>query len=1200
MPSFDSFAHNPSETRRTLRSRFSRNLSMDDEHNSVSVDSTPDEALLSLLLSLRIDHGSTPMAAGRIYHRERQRHAGAPQFKELQRLGCVRLIWGRVKAPLRRVSPHRENHPELRAALSPLFSQLRLRRFQVEGAAELDPILRPFIEEMRNSPEKVHRLPCQAPEWIAARLWERAPQELASSQRLRFWVDRRRLLPHHELVPCLVWPRRVADEFRNSAFEALKKSGLFSWSDFRDHLAAKAATESGQPVSEITRRIAPIPSTVVARYLWFRRLQSQDHLDTCSDLWGLVNCLLAEVEQTSRSAAPHELMRRLLDVALERPELLDFIVLRAGNRPLLFADLALDPRTSALACLLVAQRTGRGGLDGTVMEAFDRAGQDRALEDAFSILCQLVSREQADPEELTEFADLFAWLLAQNKLRSSYRGAPSISDELVQSLRAEVERLPEKVLREAAIACLARKDGSSPGPGSPGFDAALALISCGALEESFSPDEIVTAYVEGLRTGSYSLSSRGISTEDAKTLIRLALRSVSDTQREFLSPVDAKAKLNEAEQAGANPYTVTDEIARSLRTHIRLLSRAVAGWEDMPPREVVDALIGAVRRGALSHAEKGRVAAFSARYERELYAEDEQRPIAVDLAAAFTALPGQARRELLSAILETDEPAMLAQFLRLTPRDLRPKILARLDQLNPGEAGETASLDEIHVRIAHLVEAGATEAAARFVAFERELETLGPVRGRPLTRLRFELQFELQRGNFDKVLHAQPPLDLEAGEQEEAQDTILFYQGLAELSRPQGNVQTAENNFAQLVKKSSYIPAYGVNLLAAQVARLLQGDLFRVLQGQDRSKARRVLAEAEQRPSQWLGLEAKSRRIHESNISLLLLSLGQPERARRRLAGLEPSDHHVAGYLAVALCRTGDRDSASATLNAAETRFGSTDVLQAARAQIERGAPFDAKPEAVRSEDKMGQIKSALWDFRRLDANHQAKLLHPSSGTLGDYLLDQVRCATGRVTALVPMMKDVKLDSCEDDLTAVVQAVLESRLEFFGWSVSDQSKGGFTAKGNPGERDLILKQGSSVLAVCEAVVCKKPVSQQWMKDDLKSHFQRLFAYATCPLFFFLAYSYVETSASVVERLRLIAKSDAPSGFTFDKQEDHPQTDSRPTGFSAFYKTDLGEVRVVFLVLDMQQQAQREAAALADQSNPRSRTKVREPSGEREP
>jgi hypothetical protein len=81
------------------------------------------------------------------------------------------------------------------------------------------------------------------------------------------------------------------------------------------------------------------------------------------------------------------------------------------------------------------------------------------------------------------------------------------------------------------------------------------------------------------------------------------------------------------------------------------------------------------------------------------------------------------------------------------------------------------------------------------------------------------------------------------------------------------------------------------------------------------------------------------------------------------------------------------------------------------------------------------------------------------------------------------------------DLTALLQTVLAARLEFFEWSVADQSRGGFTAKGNPGERDLVLRKGNNLLSVLESVVCRRPASQEWTNADVASHFQRLFAYS---------------------------------------------------------------------------------------------------------
>jgi hypothetical protein len=174
----------------------------------------------------------------------------------------------------------------------------------------------------------------------------------------------------------------------------------------------------------------------------------------------------------------------------------------------------------------------------------------------------------------------------------------------------------------------------------------------------------------------------------------------------------------------------------------------------------------------------------------------------------------------------------------------------------------------------------------------------------------------------------------------------------------------------------------------------------------------------------------------------------------------------------------------------------------------------------------------------------------------------------------------------EDNLTAFIRENLTARFEFAGWSVPDQSKGGFTAKQNAGERDLLLKKGSSTLAVIEAVVCRRPVTQEWMRQELTSHLQKVLAYAPCRLFFHVTYAYIENPASILVQLKHTAENDVPVGFTYRLLEDIPFTDARPVGFAARYAGEFGEIKVVFLVLDMGQSHQREAAKTAAASSPR--------------
>src|SRR5262249_30700022 len=146
--------------------------------------------------------------------------------------------------------------------------------------------------------------------------------------------------------------------------------------------------------------------------------------------------------------------------------------------------------------------------------------------------------------------------------------------------------------------------------------------------------------------------------------------------------------------------------------------------------------------GGIKHDEKGRVAAFAARFETDPYRGPGDRPIAEDLAAALPALGGDQRERLLLAILDIDEPVVLARLLGLAPPATRDRIARRIANLSPSDAGDIRSLPEAVLRIEELLAAGASDAAAKFVAAERGLKTFGQVPGRELTRFWIDLRLK--------------------------------------------------------------------------------------------------------------------------------------------------------------------------------------------------------------------------------------------------------------------------------------------------------------------------------------------------------------------------------------------------------------------------------------------------------------------------
>jgi hypothetical protein len=89
----------------------------------------------------------------------------------------------------------------------------------------------------------------------------------------------------------------------------------------------------------------------------------------------------------------------------------------------------------------------------------------------------------------------------------------------------------------------------------------------------------------------------------------------------------------------------------------------------------------------------------------------------------------------------------------------------------------------------------------------------------------------------------------------------------------------------------------------------------------------------------------------------------------------------------------------------------------------------------------------------------------------------------------------------------------------------------------------------------------------------------------------ITYSYIDEPSSVLRHLKLAAENEAPPPFAYKGIiEDIELTDSRPTGFTSEYEAPMGRLKVVFLVLDMRQLAQQEAAKTAGKPLTHSGTK----------
>ena len=1175
MSFLSSLKHNPTETRRTLRARFARHLPSDNPaHSPVAKDVTlSDELLLQLLQSLTIDFESDLENANASYSADVSPSSAQPTLDQLIADGWIHVVWGRTSTSFELAEAARAAASGELSALVAFLGRRYGQKYRVSGSQRGGGSLSHVIAAIENETLDPQNIGCQTPGWVASRLWDRTLTSFSKNTvALRTWLDRWQLLHCPALVPGRTWAAAEAQAFREAAFHVIEsEANLVGWEGMRVEIRKQMALLNQQPSAGVEERFTTIPRTLVGRALWltdYPVLHISDGRMSAhfGDFVGLVSLLLADVEAEDHAPAPHKVAAHLFSLAVDRPDLLFILLFIATRNSSTFADLLLHPKTSALACLLIAQwRSPTSAWDRELVDHDNELSQSIAFSDAAAVLGHFLKEKLLDAAEV---AALLNWFHETAPI--GFVDDATNSESMLTALRNELVGQSPEILEEMVAHLL--NLGTPPRLGTANFAAALDIIDAGKLTERIESSPLVEAYAQSIQAGGYGLTARRVSCGAAVSLFRLASSSPVELRDRFLRPLNSKQRLDAA--TADDLFSVSRDIARSVRVHIRLLSRAVVGWIGDVPDILITALVDAVRTGAMQHLEKRRVAAFSASYEANVVNTPHDRPIAADVGEALSALDENDGQELLAAVLEIDEPMVLAQLLAFAPFTMRESIKSRVAQLTPADAGDTYSLSEAQARIEALLSADLPDAAALFIEHEEELKTWGRVPGRELTRLRAALRLKLVREEWDAIATTEPPSDLPQVEHQAALETIRFYMALADLKNPNGNRHAAAQRLAELNSRHPDVASYALNLFAAHIILLFDRNMFQQLRDAALVRGNQILTQSEEIPLHATALSEYEAEFFYSNKALLLLALNRAREASQLLASLPVRHLHdtVAAYSAVALARLGKRLEAIATLNRAKDANGETEILQKASAHIQIGSPFAVTPSILLENDPIPRMKAAMLDFKRMDPIQQAEVLMPipNKASFEAFAIKEIRSAAASVTSLVPMMRNVKVDSCEDDLNALVRELLTSRLSILDWSVSDQSKGGFTAKENPGERDLIIKKDSTTLSVIEAVVCRHTLSP----TNLEHHLRRLLAYSSCRLFFHLTYSYIQNPGSIIESLRQIAAKNISEDFRFLDIEEIAHTDSRPLGFIAQYAGEFGPVKVVFLVLDMSQHVQR--------------------------
>jgi hypothetical protein len=1076
-------------------------------------------------------------------------------------------------------------------AFKALIDQFYIRTYQVAEPLRSDGDLGALAAAIEAGQKDPAQIICQTPAWVAGRLWEaRSAGDETNSGELRRWVDLWGLLQFPPLVPGEVWRPPDADAFRTTALSVItSEPGMAGWPETRAAYILHAALANNAQVASVEQRIPEPPITAVGRALWFesRVLEPSfyETLRSCGDIFGLVRLLLTEVAAADHGPAPHPVAVLLIDLAIERAEFFANLLFQMRQHPVLLADLLLHPPTTALACLLIAQwRAPTEAWDRNLSARDNLVSEAEAFGDAAAVLGEYLRDGRAAPAET---AALLNWFHRRGK--PEFVDDAAGNDAMLATLRRELSGLGKDVLRQMVEAFsgpdLARGLGASE------FAAVLDLIDLGDLVADVDPAAVVDAYVQSVRAGEYSLTAYRVGLAGAATLSRLAART-PELRRTFLFPLQIPERL-QAMGPDENPVGLADSIGRSVRAHIRILCRAIAGLRDNIPQDLPEALVTAIRAGAVKHDEKGRTAAFAPHFEASIAGPAWDRPLAADLGAALAVLDDQARTTTLDAILETDEPAILAQLLSCTPAGLRSRIERRITALAPSDAGAIRSLTEMQARIDNLLTAGVGDVAERYMVAELELKTFGPVPGRELARFTNQLRLHYVRQDWQAINNMRVPTLQPAPDQAAAQETFQLFQGVAALKGPAPNPERAKSIFAGLFARRHTI-GYATNWFAAEISRLLGANSFALLEGDDLRDGRQALIELE-RMLALVPSEAAFDEAMEYNKAALFLALGEPAQALAVITAISGDRLRdtAAAYRALALARLGQVAEANSALDTAAHTYGMTPVIVAARAHIASGSGFLSVPDVNVADSLLSDVSLAIARFKTMSPFDQARVLDAQPDPFERLVVEHIRCAADSLLSLVAMVPSMAAGA-EDDVTALLHHFLVARVQFLGWSVWDQSRRGFSEKGNPGECDLALMWGNTTLALIEAIVCDQPLSQDSMCADLESHFQKLLGYGTTTLFFHVTYAYLEDKASLMTFLEGISESASPRGFTFKGRDPISHTDSRPTGFVARYDADGGEVKVIFLVLDLGQKRQRDAARTAAatrrRNSPRQRKK----------
>lgn len=1185
----------PLKVRHDLRQLFARWLSRPPRPRLIlGQDGVVDElSFLNLCLHYRVEYaGGLDDIATNWDASESRVVEGAPTFDELVGYGWLFFDggrWAMQRPPLGLSSYITYPSPSTKTFLEALGKARLVAKNETPPADARAMAGRLLAEGWLDG-----KVPTRDPEWVAGRLWERmcpqpcAPAHVESSDAALAteaaspdWIDAEPGDVDRAFLDWVAWcdvlgvggrwnigwdaiQMRYA---REAAHRVLGRQTIWgTWNidtaSYADVLQKTYSIPRERLHFSMLPRKAP-PRTLVAQIDWLGWPEIEplimERVGKSSVAFAF-DLLCSELETTGSGPGIVASAATLLSFTADHPMALQLLSFRVNAVPALLVDMLMDPRVAPLATKEVIkwqQQRGRETDRDAGREAKTKAF---AVQDALSLLAHHLKSNALD---LEEFAALVTWC---------YEGQTGRNEAVADSRRMVGRQLFGLVAKEidevqsAVLRHLIDQVSTERNVRRAQFSAVLDAL--GSLRKALGVDStsVVKLYAEfacGLHLDWTDASS--LSAELAARLVATALGQVSAERDAFLVPFDSAKLLREA--TGDDKYSVRNDIARTLRTHVCLLARAVAGWpEGEVPPELVRALQALVSRSSMEHAEKWRVGALTDRYSSRGFLGAEQDSPSQDLAAAWRRLGDRQQNALLQSLLQSDDPVLLAKLAQNLPATAKAIIHGRLRQLAPEEASKVWTWPEVQQRVTSLLAVGEYELARRH--YEVTLPDLE--RAPPQYRLAFfvlDLQLLMKEKNWTAIDDAAVPPTMDAATTRQAENQLTFYRATSQLLRPDGQLAEARGMLQRLAAQPGAGSAYRENIFAIAIQELL-GPTLHPLIGRDKTAGETLLADIN---AVLANDTSAARSSLAANRALLLVALQRPTDALEAMAAWRQHERtaDIEFIAALATAEMGRRDDAMAILDIAIIEYGADERLVGLKNDLQSKVATSSVTSALVSvtADPMTAVRAALQQLSELPPSQVGDVLGPPGRGVRGYLVRQVSRAVASLQHMQAMLRDRKNPEdearFEDDLNAAVREVLGAFLAVAKWDVADQSLGGITANGSAGERDAVIRVSGQEISIYEAMVCSG-----LNRVDTKKHFDKLFTYGVCDIYFHVTYSYAKEVKPLLDYVRQMLEHEVPVGMTYMGCETLGQPDHEISGYVATYQVDHREVAVVFLIADL--------------------------------